>query len=106
MQNTEWNNLYDGKSAKWVDLEGDNLSRLNEMLNNNKVVKKRTEDSDLENNEITKEEIRQEIEKNEEEIPVELTTEMHLFIKSLQDKGLSKRNIRRAFERKFNVKIV
>lgn len=110
MQNKEWNNVFDGNPAKWAELrsleEQKEISKLHEMMNHNKVVKKITEDSELKSKDEVKEEIRQEIEKNEVEIPEAKRKEMDIFIKSLQDKGLSKRNIRRAFERKFNVKII
>lgn len=85
MQNKEWNNVFDGNSAKWAEIN-------KEFITDDKVKEKEL--------------VREEIAKNETEIPEANRKEMDKFIKDMQEKGLSKRNIRRAFERKFNVKII
>lgn len=91
MQQQEFGNLMDGKSAKWADLKAFTGKELQDILLNKN---------------ISVEEKRQKIEKQEIEIPLAIRSQIDKFMEEQRKLGVKNRTIRRMVKRKFNIAVI
>lgn len=99
MQAREFDNLMDGKSAKFAEMFKDQPNSEGLMGALLRAQQKNASNADIET-------AREEIEKEEVEMPSELRAKIDSFIKQQKEKGVNDRAIRRAVQRKFEIYVI
>jgi hypothetical protein len=96
MQDREFNNLMDGRPAKWADIENRSPERdqIDDQLNFSLIKGE------------SKAEQRAKIKAIEKPIPHHISDAIHTYIKEERLKKVSERAIRRAVKRKWNIYVV
>ncbi|RYE17068.1 MAG: hypothetical protein EOP45_16435 [Sphingobacteriaceae bacterium] len=84
MQTPEFNKLISNQDAKWAQLPP----------------------RDMYQEKLTKEELRKEIEYNEEPVPVEIRKEIYEMVTRMKKEGHQLRVIKKAVATKFNIEVV
>lgn len=96
MQDREFNNLMDGKPAKWADLQMKPPERdqLDDQINLTLIPGE------------SKAKQRAEIKAAEKPIPYHISDAIHKYVKEERAKKISERAIRRAVKRKWNIYVI